>query len=683
MSDRYPNVFRPIDIGPVTVPNRFYLPPHGVPLVSAGPHGSSVPSSFFVEYYRERARGGVGLLVHSVTVPPFTRRLACAAYAGSVPAFAAVADAVHEEGAKIFAQVHYASLTGGTWGPLSPQLPVLGASSYQRFENYDTFHEMTRDEIKAFVHGFARSTRNLRDAGYDGIEVHAAHGVLVEHFLSPYFNNRTDSYGGTPENRSRLLVELLETVREHGGPNLAYGVRLNCDEMLPGGLTQDDTREILADLIARGLLDFADLDIAVEPQQAPLMTAPPFVEPLHITPFVDYVGERQPIVVMSALGRVTTVAQAEEAIANGVADMVGSARGLIAEPALVNNARDGLEHRSRTCLSCNYCVAAGVYSGAFGCTINPASGREKLWGLQTGGGAPGRSKVVVVGGGPAGMEAARVAAVRGHEVVLFERRPSIGGQLNLWARLVDREIFATTPEWYAGRLDELGVKVHTRTDATVERVLEESPDTVVVATGSQYVTTGAGSISNAAIPGAERSFVYTPEQILECGVRPTGRVVVLDEEGINTGVGIAELLAQGGAEVTIVTRQFHAAPYLMYDMHLPFILPRLKNLGVEILTTAHLSEIGENEVIAFDILTNEEIVFDDVDAVVLVTMRSPVKGLAAELDRRVRQLFVIGDALAPRGFAEATYEGQKFAREIGEPGAPLNMVDAIFKPELT
>jgi 2,4-dienoyl-CoA reductase-like NADH-dependent reductase (Old Yellow Enzyme family) len=683
MTDRYPNVFRPIDIGPIQVPNRFYLPPHGVPLVTTGPHGSSVPSSFFVEYYRERARGGVGLLVHSITVPPFTKRLACAAYEGSVPAFAAVAEAVHAEGAKIFAQLHYASLTGGTWGPLTPQLPILGASSYQRFENYDTFHQMTRDEIKAFIDGFGRSARNLRAAGYDGIEVHAAHGVLVEHFLSPYFNDRTDEYGGSAEGRGRLLVELLETVREHGGPDMAYGIRLNCDEMLPDGMTQDDARDVLADLIDRGLLDFADLDIAVEPQQAPLMTAPMFVEPLHISPFVEYVGARQPIVVMSALGRVTTVAQAEQAIASGIADMVGSARGLIAEPELVNNAREGLEHRSRTCLSCNYCLAAGVYTGAFGCSINPAAGREKVWGLQIAGPTAARTKVAVIGGGPAGMEAARVAAQRGHDVILFEERPHLGGQLRLWSQLIDREIYDTTPEWYAERLDELGVKVLTSTAATAELVLEGAPDAVIIATGSHYVASGAGSIVNAAIPGADRDFVYTPEQILDESVRPTGRVVLLDEEGINTGVGIAELLAEGGAEVIIVTRQFQVAPYLMYDMHLPFILPRLRNLGVDILTTTHISEINDGEVLIFDILTNQESIIDEVDAVVLVTMRSPVNTLVAELEHKVPQLFVIGDALAPRGLAEATYEGQRFARDVGVTGAPKTMVDALFKPELT
>lgn|GEM_PF-3415 len=676
---RYPKVFSPIKIGPVSISNRFYLPPHGIPLITAGPGGTSVPSERFAQYYGERARGGVGLLVHSLSLPPLSRNLASAAHPGSVPAFARVAEVVHEAGSKIFAQLHYSSLTGGNWASLSPSLPIYGASAVQRMEHFGTLREMTRREIKYFVAAYGKSARHLRMAGYDGIEVHAAHGVLIEHFLSPYFNQRTDEYGGSLENRMRLLIEVLETVRAEGGDKMAYGIRLNCDEMLPKGLDQDDFREILSTLVQRGLIDFADLDIAVEPQQAPLMTAPMFVPPLHISSFVKYVREAaRPIVVMSALGRVTTLAQAESAIAEGTVDLVGGARALIAEPELVKNSFEGQERRNRTCLACNYCVSTTVYEGGFGCVINPAAGREYRWGLQQQRAASTREKVVVVGGGPAGLEAARVAASRGHSVVLFEKRAALGGQLNLWGQLPEQAGYLETPRWYAERLQELGVEVRIATEATAVAVLAEHPDTVMLASGSQFDRKGETCLNTAEIPGWDQPFVYTPEDILERGLRPAGRVVVLDEEGINTGPGVAELLAAAGAEVTIVTRQFHLGPHLVYDMHLPFLLPRLANLGVKILTTSHIKEIGERELTVFDILTNSESRIDGVDAVVLAGMRKPVDGLARELEGKVAHLLVVGDALAPRSFAAATHEGQQFARGIGEAGAPSDMAEAIF-----
>jgi 2,4-dienoyl-CoA reductase-like NADH-dependent reductase (Old Yellow Enzyme family)/NADPH-dependent 2,4-dienoyl-CoA reductase/sulfur reductase-like enzyme len=681
MTDRYPNVFRPIQIGPVAIPNRFFLPAHGVPMVKRGPGGVSVPSDAFVEYYAERAAGGAGLLIHSVSVPPLVTTLASPAHPDAIPSYSKVADAVHEHGAKLFAQLHYSALTGGSWEGGGTQLPTFGASPYQRFEHYGTCREISKAEIACLVEGFERCARNLREAGYDGIQIHVAHGVLLEQFLSPYFNRRTDEYGGDLIGRMRLVMEVLERVADAVRPQLALGVRLNCDEMLPGGLTQDDIRDVLGRMVSSELIDFADLDIAVEPQQAPLMTTPWFIEPLHMASFVGGVRDAGAgVVIMSALGRVTDLDTAEEMIANGTTDMVGSARGLIAEPNLVKNAREGHPERSRTCTACNYCISALMSASApYGCTINPSTAREYKWGERNLQPAARPGKVVVVGGGPAGLEAARVAAMRGHRVVLLERRAQLGGQLRLWAEIPQREVHNGTIAWYEQRLVELGVTVRLGVDATAEVIGAEQPDTVIVATGSTYARNGESGFSLEPIQGWDSPNVYTPEQVLEEGARPKGRVVVLDEEGFDVGVGLAQVLAADGARVTLVTRQMQLAPHLYFSLQLPFVLPLLKNLDVEIHTQCFIGSIEPGKVVIFDIFTNGEVILDNVDAVVLATgRRANTPDLLAELEQFTPTTYAIGDALAPRGLVEATYEGHRFARLAGDDNAPTTMAQALF-----
>ena len=676
MSESYPHVFNPIKLGPVEIPNRFYFSPHGVPL-SVGVH----PTSDAVAYFAERAAGGCGLIFHSVLAHGYAPRIASPYAKETVPAFAAIAEAVHAHGTKLFGQLWYHWGVPAAWQPLSAPRPSVGPSARQHFDKYEVTHAMGAEEIERQIDSYRVSASHLREAGYDGIEVHSTHGSMNEQFLSPYFNKRTDEYGGSLENRMRFLVGALRAAREGAGADMAVGIRFNCDEMLPGGLTQDDTREVLGLLVADGLIDFADLDITVEPNQAPIACPPYFVAPHLYESFVSSVrGATGSVPVLSVISRVTSVADAERLIADGVADMVGAARGLIAEPELVKNAREGREHESRTCIACNWCVEWEWSRGT--CTINPASGKERRWGVGTFTPAPEPTRVVVVGGGPGGLEAARVAAKRGHDVVLFERRDEVGGQMAMWAKLPGRDVFATTPAWWKERLDDLGVDLRLGVAATADLVLAEKPGAVIVATGARYAADGESGYLATQIPGHERESVYTPEQILQDGARPTGRVVVLDDEGLNTGPGIAQLLADGGAEVELVTRWF-APMALIFTMEWAFVIPQLKNAGVTISTGTYLKEIGADTVTAFDVFTSEEREIDGVDAVVLATMRRPEDALAAELEGKVGQLFPIGDALSPRMLAAATDEGHRFARMVGVPEAPRTFAEAYFRPTPT
>jgi 2,4-dienoyl-CoA reductase-like NADH-dependent reductase (Old Yellow Enzyme family) len=663
----YPHVFKPITIGPVEVSNRMYFSPHGVPTWVG-----DAPSIDGARYWADRAVGGCGMIMTANRLRP--------AAAGVTGSYAVVADLVHEAGAKLFGQLTYSVVGGGgLWEPLAPERPVLGPSAYQRFDHYATARAMTKDEVLGIIDQHRVGARNLAEAGYDGIEIHLTHGMIGEQFLSAFWNRRDDEYGGSVERRLAFPIELLHAVRE-SADGMAVGIRFNCDEMLPDGWDSDEAQELLTRFVESGLIDFADLDVAVEPHQFPLGMPSYLMPRFSNESFVAAVrGAAADIPVFSALGRVTTVADAERAISSGVVDLVGVARGLIAEPELMNHAREGREADSRACTSCNYCMMSRRIGGN-GCSINPGSGRESRWGIGSFAPATLKRRVVVVGGGAGGAEAARVAALRGHEVTLFERADRLGGQLGLWSVLPDREIFGTTAPWYQRQLDQLGVTVKLEQEVTAGDVLAEQPDAVIVATGSHYDSSGASGYLPFPIPGHDRDFVYTVEQVLAGGQRPTGKVIILEHEGINTGAGIAELLAQGGADVEIITRWLQPVQFLFETLEFAFIVPRLKGLGVTYTTATNISEIGDHTITAVDVFTSEEREITGVDALILATGRMPVDGIARELEGEVTQLFTIGDALAPRGLAEATFEGHKFARMIGEPDAPTTFAEAYFAP---
>jgi 2,4-dienoyl-CoA reductase-like NADH-dependent reductase (Old Yellow Enzyme family) len=674
---KYPNVFSPIKLGPVELRNRFYSSPHAVPMTIG-----SKPSDDYIHYNVARVKGGCSLIILTMTMHGRGRSFQPSPYPKeNIAAFRALADAVHEADGKIFGEPWYFWGAAGQWQPLSPPAPSL-TPSVSQFGIYDkgvATRAMSKREIRGLLDAFRQSTTNLCAAGFDGVMLHASHGALLEQFLSPYFNRRTDEYGGSLENRMRLLVEALHIARDAAGGNMAVGMRLNCDELLAGGYDTKEAYEILKTIAASGLIDFADLDVAVEPNQLHLGMPSVFVKPHVYRPYVEAVrSAAQGVPVLSVLGRLTSIADAEAAIAAGVCDMTGAARALIAEPDLVRNAYECKEERSRTCIACNWCLAA-MYDNAMSCTINPTSFRERYWGPDSLVVAPNKSKVLVIGGGPGGLEAARTCALRGHEVTLIEARDELGGAFKLWASLPGREFYIKAIDWWTREIVRLGVTVRLGTHATKDSILREQPDAVIVATGAVYSRSGHGSYRDLGIPGHEREFVYRPEDLLRAVDLPVGKVVLLDNEGMHAGVGIAELLACRGADVELLTPSFSPlSPRVWGAQEGRPIIERLRAAGVRISPTSYVKEIGNHAVVVQDVYSDAERVIADVAAVVLTTGRISVNELEQQLDGEVAQLFTIGDALAPRMWAAASFEGHKFARYIGEPDAPQSVFDVYF-----
>lgn len=676
----YPRVFSTVRLGPVELPNRYFFAPHGSAL-SVG----TKPADDLVGYSAERVRdGGCGLVVVALAMHERGRTRQPSPHDPSaIKAFRVLTDAIHEAGGKIFGEPFYHWIGAGYWQPLSPPAPALSPSVRQfgHAGRAHSTHAMSVDEIRRMIETTRETAANMAEAGFDGIMLHVSHAALIQQFLSPIFNERTDEWGGSLENRMRFLVESLRACREGGGKDFAVGIRFNCDEQIEGGYGVDTAKEVVARICGDGLVDYVDLDVGLEPQQFHHGMPTGFSRKQYYRPFVEQVrAAAGGVPVLSVLGNITRMEEAEEALASGVCDVIGSARQLIAEPDFVRNARNGQEHLSRTCIACNWCTAAGG-EGAQGCAINPASYRDRIWGRANWLPAAKACRVVVVGGGPGGMEAARVAALRGHPVTLFEARDGLGGALSLWSGLPGREHYGAAVDWWARELERLGVNVRLGVKASAESVLAECPDAVIVATGAGYDRGGRSVTRDCDVPGCGAANVFRPEDILIGGARPSGDVWIIDGEGYHTGSGIAEILSASGARVHLVCAGWSPISTRNTDnWEERDIVARLKRADVEIVNTTWIERMEAGVVVLRDLHTGE-IRRASADAVVLATGRVPDDSLARELEGKVAQLFTIGDALAARMLAAAPFEGQKFARMIGEPNAPASVCDVWFAPD--
>jgi 2,4-dienoyl-CoA reductase-like NADH-dependent reductase (Old Yellow Enzyme family) len=650
----YPNVFRPLRIGPVEVPNRLVRTAHGTSLTPGGMIGDAL-----IAYHERRAQDGVGLTilelapVHPTSVSGGIRIYDDAVVEG----YGRMLERLREYPMKLFQQLAHI----GHNSTLPDAQPPYGASPVRNVQRDAALvpREMTHAEIAEIVEAFAAATRRTAEVGLDGAEVHAAHGHLLGQFLSPLTNRRCDEYGGTLSNRARFLLEVMRAARAAAGGRIAVGVRLSASELAPGGLEPDDVARVVAMLEAEGLIDFLDLSIGSsysyhrviggmdEPHGYQLEKSLPVAR-----------AARVPAIVV---GRIRTLEHAERILAGGDADLVSMVRATIADPELITKSRAGTPERVRPCIGCNQgCVGGNAIGGGhIGCAVNPTAGAE----LDTAPLMPAQHprRVVVVGGGPAGMEAARVAALRGHAVTLLEAAGRLGGQLELARQLPARSEIGDIGDWLRGELFALGVDVRLNTSATDERLAELRPDHVIVATGSRPRTDGIQTVRplQTPIPGAEQPHVMTGWEVLERRIDAGTPVVVVDDVGHYEAIGVAEWLASTqGADVTFLTGKTRLAPLMEGARTVGALKSRLVSLPFTLLTDTAVEAIGPADVRVRSTFGGEARRID-ARVVVLVLHNQPVRDIEGPWATTV-----VGDAGGARFLQVAITEGHRAAAAI-------------------
>ncbi|HUY45532.1 MAG TPA: mycofactocin system FadH/OYE family oxidoreductase 2 [Streptosporangiaceae bacterium] len=538
---RYRYLFSPLRIGPLTVRSRVVFSAHLTNYAEEG-----LPTEQHAAYYARRAAGGAGLIIteeHSThpTDWPY-EKLIHGFRPEVIPGYRRITDAVHAHGVPILAQVNH---NGGQGSGMYSRLPVWAPSAIPDPLFREVPKAVEPAEIGEIIAGYATVAGHCAEGGFDGVELQCSHSSIVRGFLSPATNVRTDDYGGPLENRARLLLEIVTAVRAAIGPGRALGVRICGDELIEGGTTIDEAVAVARMVNATGTVDYINTSIGVATAtlymiEASMQVAPGYAMfiPSAIRAAVDI-----PVV---GVGRFKDPLQADRALAEGQCDLIGVVRGQIADPDFAAKARAGHATEIRTCLSCNQeCVGRMGLNRWLGCIENPRTGKEAVplpaprRGQQHGG-----RRVYVVGGGPGGLQAAVTAAERGHHVTLFERAERTGGQAAIAASVPTRAEFLDIVRNLAAHAQRIGVDIKTGHPVDAEFLLAERPDAVVLATGARPAQPPWAH-------GHQR--VVDVRQVVDGSARPEGTVVVVDELGFHQATATAELLADRGCAVEVIT----------------------------------------------------------------------------------------------------------------------------------
>lgn len=652
-------LFSPIKLGRVELKNRISFQPHLTNFAV-----DTLPSERHVHYWGERAKGGAGLIItEEMSVHPTDRayeKLIEVFQPEVVPGFRKITDKVHEYDAKIFAQLnHNGQQCDGTLS----RLPVFAPSPVPDVLFREIPKEMEYEDIEEVVRYFAKSAVYAREGGFDGIELQYGHSSLARQFLSPLTNRRTDEFGGSLENRMKVPVAFVEAVRKAVGRDFTVGIRLCADEMIPwGGLTLADVQEIAVRFEATGLIDFMDLSIGtffnLYLVEGSMHTPLGYTIPLAA-------GIRSKIKLpVFCTGRINDPVMAEKVLANGQADVIGMCRALICDPFLPKKAQEARIEDIRYCVGDNQgCIGRMGLNKLLGCIQNPAVGLEKQWGEGTLKPAPVRKKVMVVGGGPAGMWCAKMAGRRGHRVDLYDRNEQLGGQVLIAMKGAGRDEFGVIIRNEKGQVEKAGVTVHLGVDVTPELVSRENPDVVVVATGSL-------PNPNPGMGGADGPAVYDFWQVLQGQAQVGDRVCLIDMDGHHRATSTAEYLADQGKSVHILCSSLFVGAELGPLQDLYLTRQRLLQKGCTFTPDTAVIEIageaGAKMCKGINVYSNAMLDFGPYDTVVVVAGQQVDDGLykALKASGAVKELYRIGDCVAPRKVDMAIWEGHKLGREL-------------------
>jgi mycofactocin system FadH/OYE family oxidoreductase 2 len=648
-TSRYRFLFSPLRLGPVVLANRIVFSAHLTNYAEDG-----LPSAQHTAYYEARAKGGAGLIIteeHSThpTDWPY-EKLIHGFNPEVIDGYRRITDAVHVHDVPIFAQINH---NGGQASSMYSRQPVWAPSPVPDPLFREVPKAVELHEIGSIIEGYATVAGHCMAGGFDGIELQCSHSSIVRGFLSPATNQRDDHYGGSLGNRARLLLEIVDAVRSTIGTDRALGVRICGDELIEGGTGIDDAVEVARLVDATGQVDYINTSIGVATATLYMIEASMQIPPGYAMFIPSAIREVVGVPVVG-VGRFKDPLQADRALGEGLCDLVGVVRGQIADPDFAVKARSGHATDIRTCLSCNQeCVGRMGLNRWLGCIENPRTGRESaILAFPT-----RRQKVVVVGGGPGGLQAAVTAAERGHRVTLFERSDRLGGQVHVAATVPSRAEFFDIARNLIVAARREGVDLRTGTDATVEVVRAERPDAVIVATGARPARPWWAGV---------HAQVVDVRDVLEGRVHPGGRVVVVDELGFHQATSTAELLADRGCAVEIVTNGMVVAQDLgvTLDMETWNVKAHAKGIdqSVDLVPMGVAADEGSGRLVLtlqhHPTGTDQE---RTCDWVVCAVHQQPDDDLWRALRDEPYPVHRIGDCLAPRRAHAAVIEGHRVA----------------------
>jgi 2,4-dienoyl-CoA reductase-like NADH-dependent reductase (Old Yellow Enzyme family) len=653
----FKHLFTPHKIGNVEIMNRFVFQPHHPA------HGGMdcIPTEQMMNYYIERAKGGTGLVVLEAMAAHFTGQISpqvnycvLASDRRIIQPFRGMTGAMHKYGTKVFGQLTHC-------GPNVKQKPVLlsySASAKPEPGSREVPKEIEIEEIYEVVRGFGLSAAVLREAGFDGVELKFAHDGLIRTFVSDYTNERNDEYGGSYDNKLRFFREIMAEIRKQAGGDFPVGVRLLLDEFSRTGWSLDYSKKLAktceentVDYINGDSGGFFDGSMQIFPMCIPLGAGVYMASEIKKTVNVPVV----------AFGRINDPVLGEMILEEGHADFVGMCRQLLCDPETVNKAKEGRLDNIRHCIGCNDgCLIRIEQTLSIRCIQNPAGGREKELGIGTLKPAEKPKKIMVIGGGVSGMKFAEVAAMRGHKVVLYEKSNTLGGQVNIAEKLPFRVEVAEVPRYIKIQLERYGVPVYLNAEVDIKKVEQENPDTVVVATGSRpYVDPIPGSATTNIRILDVCSALLKPELV-------GGHVVVFDKTGHIKGGGITEYALALGADVFCVT------PYGQIGLdidsasiiHLKRRLYRYENFK-GIIPEYDIGFLEKDTVILRQVFNFAiEKTLTSVDTLILADRHVSDNKLYKDLKKIRKEVYAIGDCIAPRKMEQAIYEGEILARKL-------------------
>ena len=652
----FAHIFKPVRLRHKTLKNRVVFGAHTTNMANLG-----LPGEQHLAYYRERAMGGAAMIV----VEPMPVHPAAVLTRGNfrpdsdavIDGFRKITDACHAHGTVMIQQLYHVGAHGDGDNSWHAHWSPSGGPSWH---DSDGSHEMSEAEIEETIASFVAAALRCQRAGFDGVEVWAAYHCLLDQFWTPLSNTRTDRWGGSLENRTRFSREVLRRIREACGDDFIIGLSINDEPDVEAALSREATAEIVALHDAEGLMDYVTCGTGSYFDFYKLMPTFLYAEKLGVD-----LAKRLKSVVKNALvtaeSHIRTPENANTVLGAAEADLVSIVRGQIADPHLVSKAETNRADDIRGCISCNQqCWGRRSRDYYISCLINPSAGHEYLWGGDRLAAAERAQTVLVVGAGPAGLEAARVAAERGHKVTLAEAGPELGGQFRLAGLQPRRGQITDLIAWYGRQLAQLRVDLRYNTYLDADDIAGFGADRVVLATGSLPAETGFQKALPhlTTLPGIELGNVWSVEDVMMGAARPGHSVVVLDEGGNWRGCGTAWKLAEAGHAVTLVTPDALVGKELQRSATDWPLRRTLAQLGVRFVTDAAIAEWTKAGAVVVSLLTGRSEVLQ-ADCLVLATTNVADTQLRRDLAARGITATPIGDANAPRNAAMAFFDGRK------------------------